>query len=546
MKKYITLVFATVAALNAYAQQDTLNAVVQVENDYAPVVVKANKISSTPRIEMPGDYTPIDIVFSQNGKPYGYFLSSRDIREVLPGKEKTKPGYARLGYGLNNNIDAKLAYSIIPCKNGNLNFAGSLNGFKTDVKGVAGDWNSRFYNAFLSTRYTHSFKKFAISVAADASNKVFNYQTAPITIASDKQHSNRYHIAAGIESKTMGAFSYKGEIGYAANTRKYSSGMKDRITENHLSAKGEFAYEFIYGNFEKLGADIAIDGLFYNSTLRPQAVRQYNNYTSIRVNPYMNLRFNEWTIRAGVHYDMLTANGAFIAIAPDCSIEGELKENMRLNVSVTGGRTLNTFDRLEQESPYWNYTQGDGQHTATYTIADFNATLRLTYSPFTIWTYAGYAYTKDDLLPYIHNGNELISTKFTTATSRKAYIGVMAGYDYNGWLNFTADARYNNWNCSGSNNLIMFKPMINANIEADARLYNNIYATLGYSYVKYAKGNDARIDDKNMLNAKISYRFHKQISVYLQGYNLLNSKYQLYPAYFDQGAAVIAGASVNF
>ena len=122
----------------------------------------------------------------------------------------------------------------------------------------------------------------------------------------------------------------------------------------------------------------------------------------------------------------------------------------------------------------------------------------------------------------------------------------MAGYDYNGWLNFTADARYNNWNCSGSNDLIMFKPMINANIEADARLYNNLYATLGYSYVKYAKGNDARIDDKNMLNAKISYRFHKQISVYLQGYNLLNSKYQLYPAYFDQGAAVIAGASVNF
>ncbi len=547
MKRYITLITAVTATLfNTYAQKDSLNAVVQVENEYAPVVIKAKKISSTPHIEMPDENNQLDIVFSQNGKPYGYFLSERDVKEVLPKQENVAPGYARFGYGIGNNVDAVLAYSLEPGKNDKLKLSATADGYKTDIDGIVSKWNSRLYNSRIAADYKYFFEKFTIGVDGEISNIVFNYQPGLTTTdINDKQHSNRYRIGASFESQNISALSYDAKIGYTANTRKYSAGKALRITENHITAKGNIAYELPYENFERIGARISVDGLIYNKALKPKGASQYTNYAMIGINPYTTLRFNGWTIRAGAHLDMLTANGSFLAVAPDCNIEGQLTDNISLNVSVTGGRSLNTFEAMEQKSPYWNYTPGDKQLTATYRIADFNTNLRLSYTPFTINIFAGYAYTKDDLLPYV-TSDEQVYTMFTNSISRNAYAGAMAGYDYNGWFSFKGDIRYNNWSCTGDNYLIMFKPMLTANLKAQARLFDTLYTTLGYTFTKYTEGGGIDIDNMNSFNVKVDYRFHKEISAYLQGINLLDSNYPAYPGYYHQGIAIIAGVSVNF
>ena len=53
MKKAIILISALTLSLAASAQTDSKNAVVNVENDYNPIIVKAVKQSFTPQIEMP-------------------------------------------------------------------------------------------------------------------------------------------------------------------------------------------------------------------------------------------------------------------------------------------------------------------------------------------------------------------------------------------------------------------------------------------------------------------------------------------------------------
>ena len=107
MKKYI-IIFAAMlfVSSSAFAQKDTLNAVVQVENDYNPRVSKASKLSSTPQIEIQNNATPLDIIFSQRTHPFKKFIGERNVKESMPELQKQLPGYARLGVGTNNNIDA--------------------------------------------------------------------------------------------------------------------------------------------------------------------------------------------------------------------------------------------------------------------------------------------------------------------------------------------------------------------------------------------------------------------------------------------------------
>ena len=247
----------------------------------------------------------------------------------------------------------------------------------------------------------------------------------------------------------------------------------------------------------------------------------------------------------GINSDFTTANGAFFAIAPDCSVEGTINNNITLFASATGGRTANSLSTLEELSPYWLYTPGNAQYAMSYEIADISAGTRISLSPMSCSLLAGYAYTKDNLLPVLSADN-LIGTTFTQAISRNLYVVGNIGYDYGGWLKLSADARYDHWSCTGNDEYLLYKPMIQASLKAETRLYDGLYANIGYTFTGYTKANGKRIKEMNMLNANINYRFHKQMAAYIQGNNLLNSKHQLYPGCDIQDINVLAGVTVDF
>ena len=93
----------------------------------------------------------------------------------------------------------------------------------------------------------------------------------------------------------------------------------------------------------------------------------------------------------------------------------------------------------------------------------------------------------------------------------------------------------------------MYKPMLTAGIKARARIIEGLYANVGYTFTGYTSGNDdLKIEDKSYLEARISYRLHKQLNLFLQGNNLLDCEYELYPGCLAQGANAMVGASINF
>lgn len=552
MKRIFQIAALLLTANSIQAQNNVPDAVVQVENDYNPVVIKAEKQSFTPQIEITSNNTPLDLLFSQEAAPFGQFVSQRNVKEVLPQQTKQFPGYARLGYGNNNNIDARLGYRLQTGKNSHINMLAAFNGFKTGQNGLEGDWNSRFYNTVLSAGYTHYFEKFTIGAGAALGNKVFNYQLfeALAGTGTDKQNSNSFNLQFNIKSNLSGALSYEAEAGYTLNSRKYANGQKERISENRFNAKGCINYELPNEDIYRMGAILALDGFTYNNALKPDEGLKYDNYTSIRFNPFMNFRFDDWKVKLGVHFDMLTANGTFMAFAPDCSIEGMLNKNVSLYATVTGGRTLNGFEAMEQISPYWDYVSGiNGQYTATYKIFDVTTGTRLAFAPFSTNLYVGYAYTKDDLLATDVYAVR-IHTLFEQHNTRSLYLGGRFGYDYNGWFNFLADARYDHISCSGPEFWLMYKPQITLDLNAEARLYKGLYANIGYKFIRYTKSDSklvsGRIENMNNLCAKISYRIDKRLSAYVTANNLLSSDYFAYPGYQVQGAHFLAGVTFGF
>ena len=547
MKRYIILCAASILLSGSiYAQKDTLNAVVQVENDYTPTVTKASKINATPQIELQNSNAPLDIVFSQKAHPFKQFTSERNVKEALPTQQQQKPGYARLGYGTNNNIDAKAIYSIAPTKRDHIELQGSFGGYSTRLDGISNKWDSRFYSTGIGAQYTHKFTPFSLGVEARMTNDVFNYQTYnSFERGTDKQNSASYGLLTKIISRSVGALSYKADIGYYMNTRKYSAARKERTTENHITAGGNIEYELPNEDIRRIGADLAINSFLYNGAMRPKAGGKYKDYTSVCLSPYLDFNINGIEIRLGVNTDILTANGAFFSIAPNCSIEGKLNDNISFFASATGGRTLNSFAVIEELSPYWLYTPGDRQYSATYNIADVSGGARFSLAPFSAGIAAGYSYTKDDLMHCL-SAYDIIGTSFAQAISRNLYVCGNIGYDYGGWLKFSGEARYDHWSCTGEDYYLLYKPMITASLKTEARLYDGLYATIGYTFTGYTKAGSLRKEEMNLLNAKVNYKFHKQFAAYIQGNNLLGSKHHLYPGCEAQGANVLGGISVNF
>lgn len=558
MKRYTILSAIMLAASNLFAQNDTIGAVIQVENNYAPVVVKATKMGFTPQIEIASDHAPLNLIFSQKGEPFKRFVSQRNVKDVLPTQEMCLPGYARLGYGTGNNLDLKAAYRFSFGKRDRLTLFASMDGYNTDIDYNDEEWRSRFYTTEINADYTHNFDNLTLGVEADIKNSVFNYMQ-PIFYANnlrmpettDKQNCGSYALLVKAASNTMGALSYKAYAGFTINNRKYSASIAENIGETRLRAGGTVRYELAHENLYNLGANIDIDGFIHNSALKPEdgpgIHDRYSDYALIRLNPFGNLRFGEWKGRLGIHADLVTANSPFLAVAPDIRIEGPLAQGISLYAAATGGRKAASFETLDILSPYWNYIPGVKQPATVYNLCDISAGVRTTIGAVYTNIYAGFSYTIDDLMPTADAKTSILYTKFIQDNSRDIYIGIDAGYDFGGIVNIEGNIRYDRWGCSDNDDLLMYKPMLTAGIKARARIIEGLYANVGYTFTGYTSGNDdLKIEDKSYLEARISYRLHKQLNLFLQCNNLLDCEYELYPGCLAQGANAMVGASINF
>lgn len=549
MKKvYILTALLALLSGAASAQKGKLKAVVNIENEYNPNVTPVNKKSFTPSIDSSQEATQHEIIFSEKPTPFESFVSNRDTKTIAPKQDWCYNGYARLGYSTANGIDAAAAYRFKLTDRDNIKAFAALNGFKGDLDGKYYDWNSRMYNSLVDLGYTHMFSKLKLDVAGDFSNMVFNYQSATNSnTATDKQNSSNFGFGVKGTSVLSGSFSYKFHAGYTLSSRKYSTDSKTGIAENRLNAGGEAAFQLGIEELSNLGLAVNVDMFMYNKALK-SPLNGYTDYVSADIDPYLNFNFNGWGLRVGTKMNFITANGPAFAIAPDVKVEKDFSERVHFYALLTGGRTNNTMRLVESISPYWGFDKNAArQLEPTYRIVDANIGTSVTFEPVFLEFAAGYAYTKNDLLQCEEiSANSNMYINLAQANTNNAYIFARAGYDLGGWLDISANARYDYWGCDNKN-LLMMKPEISCSLNAEARVLKTLTFRLDYNFAQFTKGEEnKRHKAKNELNLRASYQILPWLGAFAEGKNLLGSKYCEYEGYVTRGARAMLGVTANF
>ena len=554
MRRTIILVSALALCVAAVAQNNERDAVVNVENDYTPVIIEVGKKNFTPSTQRATDTKPIKIVYSTDGMPYVNFDGESEADDVMPVKQDVFPGYARLGYGTTNDIDAKAAYRLElgKQKQGTLRVAGAFDGFKSEVDGRFNDWNSRLFTTALNAGYTHKFKKLELDIDGKFKNDVFNYQSCGeklLGTLTDKQNSRRYNLELGGISRLTGPFSYWFNAGMGYTGRTHLAGSDTGFGETTISAGTGVGLEIYDTWLHSLGLNVNVEAFHYSSALR-KAELGYGDQASIDIDPYLNFNVGKWSLKLATKMNFMT-EGTLFAIAPDVELKGHVMENVAVFAKVGGGRTHNGLATLDGMTPYWNIdTNKDKSLKPTYRIADASVGTRMSFEPLSIDVVAGYAYTKDDLLQVLGEQADgrwsLLYADFKQDNTHNAYIGARLGLDIRSWMKLSADARYDLWECK-KNELLMMKPQITVNVDAEARVAEHLTLRVGYNFTRYTKGGEQeRINNKYDLNARLSYRFGKRIGAYIEGNNLLGSNYYEYAGYYTRGARGSIGATVNF
>ena len=549
----IILSIAILLSCTAYAQTDTLRAVVNVHNDYNPVHIKVNKKSFVPTTDAEGGTkkSASNYEFTRDAMPFSGFVSERNMKEFMKGPENTYSGYARAGYGTGNSLDMKAAYRADITERDNINAVASIDGYKTGIKGVYNDWDSRMYSSNVSIGYAHRFDMLKLSAGADLRNRVFNYQNAGfVQNATDKQNCMGYGAHVNGESMLHGAFGYRFNAAFAHNSRKYATGEKNCIYENCISTGGEAWYSISNSEVTKVGMLVNADIFLYNSTLR-NALNPYDNYCSIDIDPYIGFNFNSWRVRIGTRMNVTTANGTAFAIAPDIMVEKDIEKTVSLFAKLTGGRTDNGFARLEAMTPYWNYDEKNSlQLKPTYRVFDASAGTRVTFEPLSIDFAAGYAYTKDDVLQCFNHDDRysehgFVYSNFAQDDTHNAHASLRVGYDLGGWMKVAADVRYDYWKCD-SKELLMMKPETTCNINTEFKPVKGLTLNADYNFTYFAKSTNGRISNKSELSMRASYDIFPWLGVYIQGENLLGDRYFEYAGYETRGARGLLGVTANF
>lgn len=539
MKKQLFFAFALVASTTLFAQNDdSLDAVIQVENQYNPVVTKAPKQHFIPQTDETRNSNPLELEFSQKSNPFKGFTSERNIKELLPVQENALPGYARVGYGTGNNIDALVSYKYKINKQDEVKAMGGLKGYNTDIDGIAGKWDSRMYSSWINTEYIHKAEGATYNAYANFNNNVYNYYS----LGDDNQNNKKYNIGVNTVSTIAGPWAYGLNVEYTRDEYRYFFGRKKSFAENNIVADGFLKYEFTDDTWRDVNVGLTLDNYSYDG------VMPFKHYFSATLTPSVNLLYGDTKVRIGAHINMLSDNGGFLAIAPDLAFDTAINDYVALYATVKGGRRVNGFAELGEASPYW----ASAQPEPSYTIADVTAGTRISIEMVSIELLTGYAYTKDDLLTYTDvsfdsNNNPLaIYSGVAQENTKLFYAEANAGMDVNNRLRISAKARYNYWSCNHKY-LLMMKPKTIVEANAEARLFEGLSLNVAYAFATYAnKGLFGEAERKKELSARLNYKFMERFGAFIEGHNLLDNDYFRYAGYIEPGRSVLFGMSASF
>lgn len=573
--RHITLLlFAVPALFGASAQTDnknTLQRAVTIEKEFTPIVQDASKINVIPEMEVSASARP-DIRYTEwknarNETPTLDLLPAGDGGVEAPDRQR---GYAQIEMGNYLNINANAGIRIVDRQRDQLLFWYSHNSTNGTLAYLTDNnkTHQRRNDNKLNLAYTHTFDRASWNTTAYYRYNGFNYYGMPLynidknrlaglSTTTDQQTVQHYGFDTRIASKPNKEFNYTAEISY----RGYNSDLglfygQRGVLENHLSTRLDGSAPL--GDNYLIGVAVGMDNLIYNRCDR-------ENYTVLRANPYFGIEKEALKFRAGAIVDLSIHDNTIFRIAPDVRLEWEFEKLWFLYTSLTGGKSLNTWEKM---SAITAYVDPSRKMSNTYTPADFTVGLRTaTFKQLHFTLYGGIKYSIDALFDYrwqyieaTGTGGRLtrpvVSFYATDAYAWKAgfeiqynprdFFKAHLAWEHNEWHQQGNKARIhssqprNEWKAGVT--VVPIRPL---DISAD------LYFADGFGYRNLTEGmvdypSSGNLPNIVTLNLGAIYRLNKHIHFSAQLNNLLSKRTDLFYGMPAQRFHFLVGAGVVF
>lgn len=529
-------VFPMQAQAQEQAKDTTVNRTVVVEQEYAPDINDAPKINVVPQVTPP-TVSKKAVEYDARMVPAAQIPAT--TMQAYTGQEtqpKATPGYVRLGYGNYGNLDAQANYLISLSSRDRLNLNFGMDGMNgsLDLPGENGEWDAFYYRTRAAIDYLHAFNKVDLNVAGRFGLSNFNLLPA---LPGNKQKftSGDFHVGVRSTDDEM-PFRFSAETNLLLYQRQHDLPYDD-LQETLIRTKAEVTGDISDG--QSISVALAMDNVLYQHT-------DFENYTSLDMNPYYLLQNDDWTLRLGAHVDLAFGFGKTFRAAPDVYAQYNFADSYLLYAQAKGGKLQNDFRRLETICPYGQLAS---QTDATY--EQLNAALGFKASPVTgLWMniYGGYQNLKNDLVQGFDDDALLLYGQNTS----NVYFGAEVSYSYKDIFAIAASGTYRNWDTKKDETnpyaeaALLFKPALEADLHVDIRPVSPFLLKLGYQHISRQEVEGQTIDAVSNLYAGLEYKLFKGISIYARANNLLNQKYQYYLGYPAEGINFVGGVSFCF
>jgi len=569
------LSFSLTAAGQTAKKDSTLNRVVIVEKEYNPDIMDASKVNVLPKVQEPS-VSKKEIEYNTSVMPF----KSLDyvMKPITSNLDQTKAnrGYARLGYGNNGNVDAKVNYLFNLSKRDNLGVSASLDGMNATLKlpeifettYANRDWKSRYYRTNLDVDYQHLFNKLTLDAALNLGSDNFNYHPfldvtkALFHQSTDKQHFSKWSMHVGIKSVDKDLpLQFQAEANLISSKLAYPDSAS--LSETILRTKGG-----VYGIIDEnqgVGINAEMNNVFYQSIT-------YKDYTSLELNPYYGFSNDSWKLRLGAHVDFSSGKGKTIQFSPDLDAQYLFSNSYVAYLKVGGGRELNDLRRIMNMNPYGYFSQMNDSYNQLDATLGLKANVG---SGFWFNAFAGYKIVADDLNFYnmMVNYFDVAKPYVSVNDTKHFYIGSNVKYDYKGIADLSLKGVYYSWNNSEASYLLM-KPKFDLQFNADIKVLPELMVNVGYTYIgrndvisdfiafpKLSASDFAvmgsststtvistkrKPDPVNNLSLGATYNLFKGVSIFARINNLLNQDYQYSYSYPVQGISFLGGLSFQF
>ena len=526
----------------------TLNRTVVVEQEYAPEIERASKINVLPKVEIP---TAVKRELEYAAEPVAAQSVPASTMAPYAGKEeaaKAVPGYLRVGYGNNGNMDAAAGYRFAFSPKDQLNFGLAFDGLNGELNVPDREpaaWDAHRYRTRAALDYTHMFRRWDLNAAA-----AFGLSNFSLIQGRQRFTSGDVRIGAASTDESL-------PLRFRAETSVlyYQRGHNAEVTAwNELLVRTQGAVFAPIDAFRQVGIGFCMNNLFYDAKPASAALDRGENadYTTVNLNPYYQHTAEKWEIHLGAHADFAFKQGKKIQVAPDVQAAYHPVSSITLYAQATGGRLLNDFRRLETLCPY---ADSDGAPTATYeqlnAAAGFKASLPV---GFRLHLYGGYQVRKDELVSVYGRttgGEPWEGLAFLQGDLNNLYAGVELDYTYRDTYSLHLSALGHKWKDKQEflAHQLHYLPAWEGDVHADARPLTGLLLRLGYRHAAHASregvggAKPAPVSD---LYLSGSYELFDGLGVYVRANNLLNKSYSLRGGCPAEGLTFLGGVTYRF